>query len=59
MHKLLHEGKTDLLEEFVSARTRRRFKAYLVKTPEGKVGFEFAPKAEKQAKPKTRAKAKT
>lgn len=58
MHKLLHEGKTDLLEEFVSARTRRRFKAYLVKTPEGKVGFEFAPRAEKQAKPKTREKAK-
>lgn len=59
MHKLLHEGKTDLLEEFVSARTRRRFKAYLVKTPEGKVGFEFAPKAEKKTTTKTRAKAKT
>ncbi|MFM1880069.1 MAG: topoisomerase family protein [Pseudomonadota bacterium] len=56
MTKLLVEGKTSLLEEFVSARTRRRFKAFLVKTPEGKVGFEFAPKAEKPAKAK-RAKA--
>lgn len=51
MSKLLVEGKTSLLEEFVSARTKRRFKAFLVKTPEGKVGFEFAPKAPKGAKP--------
>jgi DNA topoisomerase III len=41
VQKLLATGKTDLLDGFVSARTRRKFKAYLVKTPEGKIGFEF------------------
>jgi len=56
MSKLLVEGKTSLLEEFVSARTKRRFKAFLVKTPEGKVGFEFAPKAAKPAKGKKTGK---
>ena len=56
MSKLLVEGKTSLLEEFVSARTKRRFKAFLVKTPEGKVGFEFAPKTAKPAKGKKAGK---
>jgi DNA topoisomerase-3 len=41
MTKLLAEGKTDLLDGFVSSRTRRRFKAFLVRQPDGKVGFEF------------------
>jgi hypothetical protein len=40
MSKLLETGKSDLLQ-FVSARTRRPFSAYLVKQPDGKVGFEF------------------
>ena len=44
MAKLLEQGKTDLLQ-FVSARTRRPFSAYLVKQPDGKVGFEFEAKA--------------
>ena len=43
MAKLLATGKTDLLQ-FVSARTRRPFAAYLVKQPDGKVGFEFEAK---------------
>jgi DNA topoisomerase III len=44
MTKLLHEGKTDLLEKFISNRTRRPFKAFLVWDKEaGKVNFEFAP----------------
>jgi DNA topoisomerase-3 len=43
MTKLLDTGKTDLLQ-FVSARTRRPFSAYLVKQPDGKVGFEFEAK---------------
>ena len=43
MAKLLATGKTDLLQ-FVSARTRRPFSAYLVKQPDGKVGFEFEAK---------------
>ncbi|MEI7447368.1 MAG: DNA topoisomerase III, partial [Burkholderiales bacterium] len=48
MTKLLADGRTDLLDGFVSSRTRRRFKAFLVRQPDGKVGFEFqaaAPKA--------------
>ncbi|HSB48607.1 MAG TPA: DNA topoisomerase III [Burkholderiales bacterium] len=48
MQKLLATGRTDLLTQFVS-RKGRRFKAYLVKTPEGKVGFEFEARAPKQA----------
>ncbi|MBK5206128.1 MAG: topoisomerase C-terminal repeat-containing protein, partial [Polaromonas sp.] len=44
MQKLLSTGKTDLLDKFVSMRTRRPFKAMLAWDPEaGKVNFEFAP----------------
>ncbi|MEY4254664.1 MAG: hypothetical protein RLZZ566_2134, partial [Pseudomonadota bacterium] len=44
VRKLLNEGKTDLLEKFVSMRTRRAFKAYLSWDPEaGKVSFAFEP----------------
>jgi DNA topoisomerase-3 len=57
MQKLLHEGKTDLLQDFVSSKTRRKFKAYLTLDPQGKVGFEFAPRVAKstETKPRTRA----
>jgi DNA topoisomerase-3 len=55
--KLLETGKTDLLDGFVSARTRRKFKAYLVKTPEGKIGFEFEARPAKPAKAPTSKKA--
>ncbi|MDP3827586.1 MAG: DNA topoisomerase III, partial [Polaromonas sp.] len=44
MVKLLTSGKTDLLDKFVSMRTRRPFKAMLAWDAEaGKVNFEFAP----------------
>ncbi|MBP3979156.1 DNA topoisomerase III [Acidovorax sp. JG5] len=44
MQKLLATGKTDLLDKFVSMRTRRAFKAHLAWDKEaGKVNFEFAP----------------
>src|SRR5829696_3137207 len=44
MTKLLTTGKTDLLEKFVSMRTRRPFKAFLVwDKAAGKVNFEFTP----------------
>jgi DNA topoisomerase-3 len=43
MEKLLATKKTDLLQ-FVSARTRRPFQAFLVVQGDGKVGFEFEPK---------------
>jgi DNA topoisomerase-3 len=42
--QLLETGKTDLLDKFVSMRTRRAFKAHLAWDKEaGKVIFEFAP----------------
>ncbi len=41
MRKLLAEGRTDLLPGFVSQRTRRKFKAFLVRGPDGRIGFEF------------------
>lgn len=71
MEKLLSAGRTDLLDGFFSNRNGRRFKAFLVKQPDGKVGFEFAPrvakgdadtsagKAVKPAKTKAAATAKT
>ncbi len=40
MQKLLATGRTDLLNGFVSKKGRR-FKAFLVKNPDGKIGFEF------------------
>ena len=44
MTKLLATGKTDLMDKFVSMRTRRGFKAMLAWDAEaGKVNFEFAP----------------
>lgn len=44
MRQLLTTGKTDLLDKFVSMRTRRAFKAHLVwDAAAGKVNFEFAP----------------
>ncbi len=46
MQKLLAGGKTDLLTGFVSARTRRKFSAFLVRDKDGKVSFEFEPRAE-------------
>jgi len=46
MAKLLETGKTDLLENFVSNKTRRKFKAFLSwDAKAGKVGFEFEPRA--------------
>ena len=57
MQKLLAEGKTDLLEGFVSNRNGRKFKAYLAKQSDGKIGFEFAPRPAK-APGKAPAKAK-
>jgi DNA topoisomerase-3 len=48
MSKLLATGKTDLLDKFVSMRTRRAFKAFLAWDKEaGKVNFEFEPRASK------------
>jgi DNA topoisomerase-3 len=54
MQKLLVEGRTDLLHRFISKKGRP-FSAFLVKGPDNKVGFEFAPKA--AAAPKSTGKA--
>lgn len=64
MQRLLATGKTELLENFVSNKTRRKFKAFLAYDPkEGKVVFEFEPRPErgaaKTAAKKTAAKKST
>ncbi len=73
MKKLLQDGRTDLLKDFVSSRTRRKFSAFLVRGGDGKVGFEFEKKAPRapakkkadetaiavETKPPTRARRKT
>lgn len=46
MTKLLAQGKTDLLEKFIS-RKGRPFKAFLVLGKDGKAGFEFEPREAK------------
>ncbi|MEX3964267.1 DNA topoisomerase III [Paraburkholderia sp. EG286B] len=53
MARLLAEGRTDLLTNFKSSRTGRNFKAFLVKQPDGKIGFEFE---KKEPSAKTAAK---
>lgn len=61
MQKLLATGKTDLLTRFISKKGRP-FKAFLAKTAEGKIGFEFQPRVPKRtaepAAPEALAKAK-
>jgi DNA topoisomerase-3 len=48
LQKLLREGRTDLLPRFISKKGRP-FKAYLVKSAGGSIGFEFQPRANKPA----------
>jgi DNA topoisomerase III len=47
MVKLLATGRTDLLHRFISKKGRP-FSAFLVRRLDGKVGFEFAPRAAKK-----------
>ena len=49
MQKLLATGKTDLLHRFISKKGRP-FSAFLVRGADGKVGFEFEPRAAKPGK---------
>ena len=59
MQQLLASGRTRLLEGFVSNRTHRKFKAFLVyDAKEGKVIFEFEPRAERTRAPAKKAAAK-
>ncbi|MET1531175.1 DNA topoisomerase III [Burkholderia sola] len=59
MGKLLADGRTDLLPGFKSSRTGRNFKAFLVKQPDGKIGFEFEKKEPKAAAAKKTGKSAT
>ena len=60
MRKLLATGKTDLLDKFISNKTRRAFKAFLVwDAAAGKVGFEFEPRTSKFPPRKTAGATKT
>jgi DNA topoisomerase-3 len=45
LQKLLTEGKTDLIKNFIS-RTGKPFNAHLILEGKGKVGFEFASRDE-------------
>jgi DNA topoisomerase-3 len=57
VQRLLTTGRTALLDGFVSNRTKRKFKAFLVFDPkEGKVVFEFEPRAAKVPAKKAAAK---
>ncbi len=49
VEKLLREGKTDLLDKFKSSKNRP-FSAYLVFGKDGKLGWEFVPRAPKKSK---------
>ncbi|MBE0623678.1 MAG: DNA topoisomerase III [Burkholderiales bacterium] len=49
MQKLLATGRTELLHRFISKKGRP-FSAFLVRGADGKVGFEFAPRAAKPGK---------
>lgn len=51
--KLLRDGKSDELSDFVSNRTKRKFSAILTLEKDGKVGFEFS-----QVRPARRLTAK-
>jgi DNA topoisomerase-3 len=51
IQKLLATGRTDLLHRFIS-RKGRPFSAFLVRGADGKVGFEFAPRAGKAPAPR-------
>lgn len=50
VEKLFTAGKTELLNGFISKRTKRPFKAYLnLDFETGKIGFEFPPRAGKES----------
>ncbi len=48
MQKLLSTGKTELLHRFISKKGRP-FSAYLIKKPDGNIGFEFEVREKKAA----------
>ena len=60
VHKLLTEGKTGLLDKFISNKTHRAFKAYLVWDAQaGKVAFACEPRGDGSSAPRRGAAART
>jgi DNA topoisomerase-3 len=57
LQALLKDGKTGLLEKFVSMKTRRPFSAFLV-WKDGKVSFDFPPREPRKPKSAKTAKAR-
>ena len=57
VEKLFVDGKTPLLDGFISKRTKRPFKAHLtLHFEKGKIGFEFAPRPAKKTTKKAAKK---
>ena len=57
--KLFAEGKTEVIEGFISRKTKRPFSAFLLLDPKtGKLGFEFPPRPPKKKVAKKKSKAK-
>ena len=54
--KLLGEGKTALLDKFISKKNGRPFSAHLKVDEKGGIGFEFAPRTSKKAAKKAAKK---
>src|SRR5688500_7090134 len=52
IQKLLTTGRTDLLDKFVSAKSGRPFKAYIIVEDTGKTGFEFPPRESEEPVPR-------
>ncbi len=50
MVKLLASGTTDLIDKFISKRTKRAFKAFLVRDASGKIAFKFEERVAKAGK---------
>jgi DNA topoisomerase III len=55
VRKLLETGKTDLLHRFISKKGRP-FSAFLARQPDGRIGFEFAPRVRKTPIPEPETK---
>lgn len=54
--KILSEGKSSELHDFVSNRTKRKFSAFLVLGKDGSVGFEFSQKKTRVVRKKSSTK---
>lgn len=56
--KLINQRKTDLIQGFVSNRTRRKFDAHLILKEDFSLGFEFPERPARSARKKTASRSK-